>query len=200
MSVLGILIGPQILSFIVHSVSSPFSPLGISVRLTDLLFPFFFCGIAAVIYHVLFDKHIVALPRPHRLRLHPTHVHWILHLIIGIGFWAGLSLLLILLFPTHALSAILTGTLIMGLYMIAARHDLLIDALISGLFMMSLLFVLEQLFFIRIFPGSGTLFSFWKMGSQIHLAGIPIEDLLWTATVGFTLGPLYEYVRRFRLR
>jgi len=44
--------------------------------------------------------------------------------------------------------------------------------------------------------------SFWKFDtlSSFVIGGIPLEEILWAAVVGFTIGPLYEWLRRYQLK
>ena len=171
-----------------------------TVGIEDILFAFSICGIAAVIYEIFLGRHVHLL-KPQKGKFHSTGAHWLAHLIILLGLWMCVTLLLLLLFPINSVYAFIVGGLLIGIYIIADRHDLLLNALLSGLFLVVILFFLEQVFFIRLFPDAAILF--WKQTDSIsgfYVYGIPLEELLWAATVGFTLGPLYEYVRKWKLK
>ena len=170
-----------------------------TIGIEDLLFAFSVAGIAAVIYQVAFGRHVHKIPKK-RWRLHPNPMHWLANLIAILGLWALISLSLLLLFGINSVYALIVAGLMIGIYMIADRHDLLMNAIFSGLFMGVLIFFLEYLFFARIFPGASAEFWHWESLSGIHTGSIPLEELLWALTVGFTLGPLYEYVRQWRLK
>jgi hypothetical protein len=161
------------------------------IRLQDLFFVFSFCGIASVIYQILVGQHLQKIPRQKKEKTNFLFVHWIFFLILFLSLWICLSLLFSLLFSLHLFFSFIVGGLFMGIYIIVHRRDLLINAVVSALFMALLLFFLEQIFLIRFSPFSFG--SFWS-------SSFPFEEILWSATIGFTLGPLYEYVRRYRLR
>ena len=78
-----------------------------------------------------------------------------------------------------------------GIYIVADRKDLLYNALFSGLIITIVVFVIEQLFFVRLYPGAAATLT--------TLGGVPMEQLVWAAVVGFAIGPLYEYVRHWRI-
>ena len=62
-----------------------------------------------------------------------------------------------------------------------------------------MIFVVEQIFFLRLFPETFANLSLLSNTSSYVLGSVPMEEILWAAVVGFTIGPLYEYLRRFRL-
>lgn len=198
MSIVGLILSPAILLIAIHDfrniISDTISPVGIE----DLLFTFSFFGISAVIYQVLIGKHV------HKFRGSRYQIrnlgHWVGHLILVLGLWIFVSLLMISVFDLISIQAVIVGGLLVGMYVIADRHDLTMNALLSGLFMAALVFIVEQLFFVRLFPIEAA--SFWKFDtlSSFVIGGIPLEELLWAAVVGFTIGPLYEWLRRYQLK
>jgi hypothetical protein len=38
------------------------------------------------------------------------------------------------------------------------------------------------------------------MLSTFILGGIPLEEILWAGIVGFTIGPMYEWLRRYSIK
>lgn len=199
-SVFGFLLAPgMILLVLLNDFRQTLSVSSITMGMEDLLFAFSLSGIASVIYHVLLGKRISKCSYKKHY-LHISQTHWIARLVILLALWLGITLLLIMLFPVNSVYAFLVGGLLLGMYIIINRQDLLFDALFSGLFLVFLIFILEQLFFFRFFPDAGL--SFWQQQasvSEINVWGIPLEELLWSATVGFALGPLYEYARKVKL-
>jgi hypothetical protein len=65
--------------------------------------------------------------------------------------------------------------------------------------MASLIFLLENIFFVRLFPLDAG--SFWQFEnlSPMLLGGVPMEELIWAAVAGFAIGPLYEWLRHLKL-
>jgi hypothetical protein len=197
MSLIGLILSPGALFWAATDYRSGGAGVS-SLGIEDILFSFALFGIAAVIYQVLFGKH-VSNWRGERYRIGNPAMHWISHLILTFGIWAFIALTTALVFHLSSVQAFILGGLIIGVYIIADRKDLMLDALLSGLFVAMLVFIIEQLFFMRLFPVAAIMF--WRQDSLsgIILGGIPIEEILWAAIVGFAIGPFYEYVRRYKL-
>jgi hypothetical protein len=196
MSVVGLVLSPGALLIATNDYRQIISNNVPIVGIEDLIFAFSFFGIAAVIYQVLLGKHT------HKMRgskYQAEHLgHWVGHLILTLGAWAFASLLLIHVFALASVQAAIVGGLLIGMYIIADRHDLLLNALLSGVFMGSLVFIIEQIFFVRLFPIDAG--AFWQLDhlSQFVIGGVPLEEIMWAAVVGFTVGPLYEWLRRYK--
>lgn len=167
------------------------------IGLEDLLFAFSLTGVAAVIYEILVGRRLVPLRRKRLGGEHP--LHWLATLIIILASWAGIFMALLILFPTNSVNAFAVSGLIIFTYIIADRHDLLLDAILSGIYVMALVFVLEQIFFFHLYPTSAN--QLWQTGhlSGLFLNQIPLEELLWLMVVGLTIGPIYEYIRHYRV-
>lgn len=197
MSIVGLVLSPGILLIAAYDYRQMVSEDVSAVGIEDFLFAFSFFGIAAVIYQILIGKHA------HKIRgtrYEMKHLgHWIGHLLLILGLWTFAALLLIHVFDLSSIQALVVGGLLVGMYIIADRHDLTMNALLSGLFMAALVFIVEQIFFVRLFPIDAA--SFWQFEalSGFIIGGIPLEELMWAAVVGFTIGPLYEYLRRYQL-
>jgi len=195
MSVIGLVLAPGAMS--VASVDYRAVEATGMVGIEDLLFAFTVFGIASVIYQFALGKHTKKL-RGTRITLsHPT-THWLAHLVIALGAWAVIACSMIVVLGLSTVQALIVGGLLVGTYVIADRKDLLFDALLSGLFVSVLVFAAEQLFFIRLFPEIAA--TYWQAGnlSGLVLAGVPLEEIVWTGVVGFAIGPLYEYTRNVR--
>jgi len=164
----------------------------------NLIFSFALFGIAAVAYQAVLGKRVADF-RGERYRISHPGLHWAAHLALVLGIWVFITLVLNLIFALGTIQSLIVGGLMIGTFMIADRRDLLLDALLSGLFIGILVFTTEQIFFARLFPDAALMF--WRVEnlSGIVLGGIPIEEILWAAVVGFAVGPFYEYIRRYRL-
>jgi hypothetical protein len=198
MSVVGLVISPGVLLIASMDYRGAILEKQSVIGIEDLIFAFSLFGIAAVIYQVLIGRHAHKLRGSH-YKIH--HVgHWIAHLVLVLGLWAFASLLLLCVFSLSSILSLIVGGLLVGMYIIADRHDLLMNALLSGIFTAALVFITEQLFFIRLFPLDAA--SFWRFDtlSTFIIGGVPIEEIMWAAVVGFTIGPLYEWLRRYELR
>lgn len=197
MSIVGMVLSPGILIVVASDFRNVIATDSTAIGIEDLIFAFSLFGIAAVIYQVLVGRHA------HKLRgsrFDSKHiVHWIGHLILILGLWAFGSLLMIHVFSLSTVNALMVGGLLVGMYIIADRHDLLMNALLSGLFTAGLVFVTEQIFFVRLFPLDASLFWQWNALSKFVIGGIPLEEIMWAAVVGFTIGPMYEWLRKYRV-
>ena len=167
------------------------------LSIEDLLFGFALFGIAAVIYQAMFGKHAEQYPKQ---KIQVSLLRWSAELVLILTLWISISVAALIVFVLSSIQSVVVGGLLIGIYMIANRKDLLTDALLSGLFVAILVFLSEQLFFVRLFPDAAQ--SYWNTAylSGFSLAGVPIEELLWSGMVGFTIGPVYEYVRRWKLK
>ncbi|MCX6714427.1 MAG: hypothetical protein NTX72_01290 [Candidatus Uhrbacteria bacterium] len=199
MSIVGLVITPALLLIAGSSYHAVVPDLPFTFGIEDLLFGFSVFGIAAIIYHVLLGKHVHKI-KGDRLRLKNPAAHWIAHLILVLGSWICLSLGAIAIFSIAPIQAMLFGGVMVGMYIIASRNDLLVDALLSGLMTAALVFLVEQLFFIRLFPDIATNYWEWTTLSKFILGGIPLEEILWAGVVGFTIGPMYEWLKRYSIK
>jgi len=168
------------------------------IGIEDLIFAFSMTGVAAVAYEILIGRRLVPFRRKHFGGRHP--LNWLATLIIIIGAWALISLTALFLFPINSSYAFMVGGLLIITYIIADRHDLLLDAIFSGLFLALLVFGLEQVFFVQLFPETAA--SFWQSErlSGFLLGGLPIEELIWIAIVGLSVGPAYEFVKHYKVK
>lgn len=198
MSLIGLVLSPAVMIIAATDFRAITSQSAAIVGVEDLIFTFSFFGIAAVIYQVLVGKHA------HKMRGSKYEVahmwHWLGHMMIFLGVWAVISLLLIHVLSLSSVHGVVLGGLFVGMYVVVDRHDLLLNALLSGLFMASLVFLLEHIFFIRLFPTDAALFWQFDSLSPLLLGGIPVEELMWAAVAGFTIGPLYEWTRHLQLK
>lgn len=198
MSIVGLVLSPGILIIAATDYRAIISETASAVGIEDLIFAFSFFGVAAVIFQVLVGQHA------HKIRgerYKTEHLgHWIGHLAIIFGVWAVVTLTTVYVFDLTSVQAFIIGGLMVGMYVIADRHDLLMNALVSGFFMASLIFLLENIFFVRLFPLDAG--SFWQFDnlSPLLLGGVPMEELVWAGVAGFTIGPLYEWLRHLKLK
>lgn len=160
----------------------------------DLIFTLSLFGISAVIYQVLVSN---GLPGGRRLKARNGAVNWIAHLFIVAGVWLFVAFMAHLVLGLNSLAASSASALLIGLYMVAERRDLLLNALVSGIFAAILVFLVEQIFFVRVFPEAADAFWQTENVSGLMLSGVPAEEIVWAAMVGFSVGPLYEYLRRW---
>ncbi len=197
MSVIGLVLAPGAIMVASLDYRATGAIGGIGVE--DLIFAFSLFGLASVIYQAVLGKHTKKLRGGPMFFTHPAS-HWLAHLVIALSIWGVLSLAFTVILSLTAVQSAIVGGLLIGTYIIADRKDLVFDALLSGLFICALVFAIEQLFLIRLFPEAAH--TFWQAQrlSGLTLGGIPLEELIWSGVVGFAIGPLYEYMRELRVK
>jgi hypothetical protein len=197
MSLFGLILSPALLFLAFVSgrdVLTEALPIGIE----DLLFGFSLFGIAAIIYHVLLGKHIHKF-RGERLRLNNPAIHYLSHLVLILGVWVCLAFGSMIFFDLSPLYSLMIGGLFIGIYLLINRHDLLVDALLSGLMTSVLVFLVEQFYVVRLYPTMMSNIFSWDTLFIFLTRDLVFEQFLWATVVGFTIGPLYEWLRQYRL-
>jgi len=160
-------------------------PIGIE----DLLFAFSIGGIAAVIYEEFFGK-------KYEKKDLASHPKWMFAAtLFGIA-WMFVGNILL---GYNSIYVSTLGFLIIGVSFVLFRHDLLKNALFSGLLVSGLMFIFYLIF--------GTLFGgiiqkWWLLEniSGILILGVPLEELMWGFGWGFVAGPAYEFINGLRIK
>ena len=198
MSLVGLVITPAAILIASVDYRSVFASEMASFGIEDFIFAFSLFGIAAVIYQALVGKRARAW-RGERYKAGNKVAHWFAHLLIIIGIWVFTSFVMVAVFSMIAIHAFIVGGIMIGIYVIADRHDLLFNALLSGIMVAVLIFIIEQIFFLRLYPETLTSITLLSNASGYVIGSVPLEEIFWAAVVGFSIGPLYEYLRHERL-
>ncbi len=199
MSVVGAVMAPGIIAVVAEDYRNIVSEYAAAVGIEDFIFAFSLFGIAAVLYQAVLGKHLHKM-RGERVQIKHPVWHMLSHLILTLAIWAFISLLLIYIFNLASIMALIVGGALVGTYIIADRHDLMFNALITGLLLAVLVFLVEQFFFVRLHPVDASHFWQWDAVSTFMIGGVPTEELMWAAVVGFTIGPMYEWLKRYELK
>lgn len=145
----------------------------------EVLFGFFFCGIAAVIYEAIFKKrHSFGKPRTLAALVIFTSGIVLMGILRSLGFgsiWASIL-------------AIFIGSIVMMLI----DKDIIKDAIWTGLLMIALM-ICHHLVWQTIYPEAVQKLWITSSLSGIRIWKIPIEELLWYAGAGTVAGILYEF-------
>lgn len=150
----------------------------------DFLFGFFSAGIAGSVFEWAYGKRFSK--RKNRKQV-----------------WAGVSVAMVLvglvifhlMTKSLKINSIYTFSFVsylFGIVIVLFRNDLLMDVLMSGIFF-GVYYSLVFLVFNSLFPNFVPEFYFLKNISGIYLAGFPVEETIWGASMGFAVGPLYEF-------
>jgi hypothetical protein len=195
-SYVGAIIGP--LSEIIYFKDYwlPKSVLFISVgefplMVEDVLFGFAIGGIAAVIFEVIFRT------RLRKLSHHSKHVikSWAIVLVFVI------TLMLLLTIGLNSIYASAIAFIVASVPIIFYRHDLLLNAVGSGVGVMLVMFVSYYILFNLVSNTEFLMKEQWLIhGTSLDLrfAGIPLTEIAWGFTWGFLAGPLYEFLTNKR--
>ncbi|HCM51585.1 TPA: hypothetical protein DIS56_00400 [Candidatus Saccharibacteria bacterium] len=158
----------------------------------DFIYGFFIVGIASVVYEELFGKKFVK--RKGRKKSFSRFVLPALALY-GLAFYLPVYLGL------PSIYAALFSFAVLASVIVSIRHDLLMDALVSGLVVGSLT-LLGFILFLKIYPA--VVNRFWDLDgvNSFSFIGIPLGELLWAFGLGAASGPVYEFFvgQRFQKR
>ncbi len=191
LSLIGLVIAPAALFLAAAEGVGPiYGPVGVE----DLIFAWSFFGVAAVAYEALMGTRLQAMRPAKKEPKHPL-LSWAGRLVLALSFWAAVSVANLFVFALSVPRAAAAGALLVAVYVVADRKDLLMNALVSGAFMAATVFLCQHLFYVRLFPVEAAARA-WAVPST--LGHVPVDLLLWSAMAGFAIGPLYEYVRRLK--
>ena len=159
-----------------------FSFFGVGIE--DLLFSFFIGGIGSVIYKSFTRKQKVKKEKPNKV------------LYLGL---IGLFLLIMLTF-VFKINSIYSSSivfLIIGIYFISKRPDLLKNAIGNGI-LVALLMLIFYIVFIKIYPN--IIIDWWKLENITGLLILkaPVEEVIWGFSLGFLTGPFYYFWKGFK--
>lgn len=164
------------------------------MRFFDLMFSFAVAGLAGSIYHAVLGKHYHRLPKVKSKKAQEgTLVQiWLIRLFIGtLVFLWGIVICTFAFDLTPAPAALATG-IVMGVYIVVHRHDLLADTVLSGLLTGLVAFFAGT---IAMF-GTSVDFQSALIAEHGYIGTVPVDLVTWSVAFGLGLGPLYEYIRR----
>jgi hypothetical protein len=155
------------------------------VCIEDAMYTFFFGGIAAVLYEeVLGKKHLK------RYRKKNNFIHFVLFpIVLFVVTFIGIYIFKMNFFYTTYL-----GFLISALIIFFLRRDVFWHAILSGVFLSLLYFIVIAFIFLPLFPGVVQRWYQLSHLSNVFVAGVPIEEILWAFSFGLFMGPCYEFI------
>jgi hypothetical protein len=163
-----------------HPITVTGTPIGIE----DLVMCFTHVGIPIFIYKYTFGRDTIK----NKLVSKKESAKRLLLLLLIIFFPL---LALFYCFNVHSFFATSIGMMLGGLYIILRRKDLIPAALWNSVLMVALTF---PVYIIGNFTSPGVIKALWDPRiSGIFILGIPIEDIVWYAILGFLWGGIHEY-------
>ncbi|MFH1631591.1 MAG: hypothetical protein ABIA47_01015 [bacterium] len=166
------------------------------IQIADVLFAFTLAGIAGASFHALFGKHYHKLPKSKRpTEALPAQV-WLMRLLIAFLIFVWGVVLLTIIFELSTTQAALISAIVIAVYVVSHRHDLLSDAIWSAFLTTIIVFLASLL--ATLFTGVD--FTIGPISSTATFLDVPVDLLVWSAALGLALGPLYEFIRRFEVK
>lgn len=168
-----------------------------SLSFLDLLFLFSLSGISSSIYHIFFGKHYTQMPKPKRKKDRDLLMHaWILGIFFGLLAFVWLTILFSAAFHLATPIALLIAALIVSVYIVSHRHDLLGDVIWSAVLTGFLVFIVSSLG--AAFTDTTPAIPFIQTDAFIQ--GASLDLIYWALALGLVLGPMYEFIRHKLLK
>lgn len=168
---------------------------GTPVGIEDFIMAFTHVSIPALVYKFIFRKGVdLKLSLNDKALLLFGLKKFIILCLIGV-----LSTVLsFYFFKINSFFATAIGMFLVGLYIILKRKDLLSASLWSAALMFA---VSLPVYVLGNFLYPNVIQNFWDFShiSGILFLGVPIEDLIWYALLGFFMGGIYEFLFDFKL-
>lgn len=161
-----------------------FSIPGFNVGIESILLCFFYGGITSTLYEFVFSEHLKRYRKiPKSKRVLEIDLAIFLGSVLLFMFWLIFNINIIY---SNSLAFIAVGTLF-----IWYRRDLFIPALLNGVIVSIVSFLILVLFG---FLFKGIFDSWWQLNllSGIRLLSVPVEEIIWHFCLGFAAGPMYE--------
>ena len=158
-------------------------------RLEDYLFGFLIGGISAVIYEVILAKKLIKKPSAAPSWLVASLVIMVIATLIIFNNILGIN----------SIYASFIAFILIAMAIWRRRPDLIWNSILSGLFL-AVISIVFYLFYLSLYPN--IIKDWWLLHniSGILVFGIPIEEPIWFFLWGMIGGPLYEFLRGYRLR
>lgn len=157
----------------------------------DFLIGFAIGGIAAVIYEEIYKKHLSK--RKIRLSFCP---HPVLFLILS----PLVFLILFFFFHISSFYSSVITFLSFTFWMLFKRKDLISDSIVSGILMLILGI---GTYFLLFLVDNNFIKEYWYLKKSWYSTlffGIPLAEYIWYFLAGAFIGPLYEFVKRSKLK
>ncbi|MFH2013899.1 MAG: lycopene cyclase domain-containing protein [Patescibacteria group bacterium] len=184
--------------FYFHDYWSPGSILSFNIGswhilLEDILFSFAIAGIGSVAYEIFLNKR---LESPRKINL--TNFIFKLLPIIVLGFF---SFYLFLFLGVNSIFATSFGFIILSIFIIRKRRDLLFCSLFSGLSVMIIMFFSYFTIHFLITNAEELIEKGWMLHNSLwgmRFLGIPITEMIWGFTAGAFIGLLYKFITNIK--
>jgi len=186
MLVIGSILAPFVILDILTTPSywTPETAFHLPIGIEGFLFTFFITGTASVLYEIIFRK---------RYKTGKLHISFLLWFIIP----AFITCLALITFKLNIIYLFIFGFTLMAITEVIRRRDLLINSLFSSL-LFTIIYFFSFSLWLYISPES---IKWWNMEnlSNILIGIVPMEELLFSLSLGLFVGPFYEYLTQAKL-
>lgn len=168
------------------------------IQFMDLLFAFSVAGLAGTFYHAIFGKHYHRLPKLRHTKAQDGILVqiWLIRLFVATLLFLWGIVFCVFAFDLTPAPAALATAIVMAVYIIIHRHDLVVDALLSALLMGVITYITAAIALL----GSPDDFASTIIAENGYVGNVPMDILTWSVAFGLALGPLYEYIRRLAVK
>jgi hypothetical protein len=160
------------------------------LMIEDVLFGFAIGGIGAVIYEIVFRKRLSKLTVRSTKTIKSIYI-LLVFVFVLIGLWK---------LGMNSIYASAAAFVVSGLIVLFFRHDLFINAVLSGVGVMLIMFICYFfLLNIVISNGEELLKEAWLIHDSVlgvRIVSIPMTEMIWGFTWGFLAGPWYEFATK----
>lgn len=168
------------------------------LQFLDLIFSFTVAGLAATFFHGIFGKHYHRLPKSRRRVAEPGALVqiWLIRLFVGTLLFLWGIVFCVFAFDLTPAPAALATAIVMAVYIVVHRHDLIVDTLLSAALMGVIAYISAAIALFLTPEDFGTLL----VAGSGRIGNVPTDLVTWSIAFGLALGPLYEYVRRLTVK
>ena len=158
------------------------------IGIEDFIFMFVIGGVASVIYEFISHRKEVKIGKKKRRILWTPFI--LFSLIILVGEY---------IFPNKSIYTLITASIIIALFMVWKRGDLMTQSLTAGFLYMLTYFLLFS-FFTKLLPTYIATIYTRKNLLGVYVFTIPIEELLFAFSVGAGWSIAYEYMFGYKTK
>ncbi len=162
------------------------------IGMEAIIFGFGFGGITAVIYEVIFRKHL-RIQKKGNTKERKNLRMFLVTLGLLIGYFGGFFIL-----KLNSLLSTILATIICLTIIYIKRPDLIKNSIISGILILILGISINNILEL-LTPGWIEALYLFNNTPKIIILNMSIDDIIWFLCAGLVIGPLYEYWQEGRL-
>lgn len=186
MLIIGLILTPLTIldTLTVPTYWKPITAFNLPVGIEGFLFTFFITGIASVLYEIIFKK---------RYKFNKMRVSLCIIFTIPVA----ISGFTVYFFGLNIIYLPILGFTLTAITVLIRRPDLFFNAFMSSL-LFCVVYISTFTLWISLTPES---INWWNsaMLSSIRIGYVPLEEVLFSLSLGFFVGPLFKYLTEARV-